>query len=106
MSEHLTRTLAAMTDVDVDVLLLGRSPNVRYVSGANQLALAGTRPFAPACVVVRGTGAVHLMTTTDEGERTTTQPGANARVPASHNRVVPATARALASRPSSTTSTS
>ena len=67
MSEHLTRTLAAMTGADVDVLLLGRSPNVRYVSGANQLALAGTRPFAPACVVVRGTGAVHLMTTTDEG---------------------------------------
>ncbi|HZP31303.1 MAG TPA: M24 family metallopeptidase [Acidimicrobiia bacterium] len=67
MREHLARTLAAMSDADVDVLLLGRSPNVRYVSGANQLALAGTRPFAPACVVVLGTGAVHLLATTDDG---------------------------------------
>jgi Xaa-Pro aminopeptidase len=67
MSEHLDRTLAAMSRDNVDVLLLGRSPNVRYVSGANQLALAGTRPFAPGCVVVRESGAVHLLSTTDDG---------------------------------------
>jgi Xaa-Pro aminopeptidase len=66
-SEHLARTLAAMSAAGVDALVLGRSANVRFVSGAEQLAIAGTRPFAPACVVVRATGAVHLMTTTDVG---------------------------------------
>ena len=41
MSDHLDRTLTAMADDNIDVLLLGRTPNVRYVSGANQLALTG-----------------------------------------------------------------
>jgi Xaa-Pro aminopeptidase len=67
MSEHLARTLDAMSAAGVDVLLLGRAPNVRYVSGANQLALTGTRPFAPGCVLVRESGAVHLMSATDDG---------------------------------------
>ena len=67
MSEHLARTLTAMADAGVDVLLLGRSPNIRYVSGANQLSLTGTRPFAPGCIVVRESGAVHLLSATDEG---------------------------------------
>ncbi|MGH9032410.1 MAG: M24 family metallopeptidase, partial [Acidimicrobiia bacterium] len=39
----------------------------RYVSGANRLSLAGTRAFAPGCAVVRRTGAVHLLSITDEG---------------------------------------
>lgn len=52
---------------DVDVLLLGREGNARFVSGATRLWLAGTRPFAPGCVVVRETGAVHLMSVTDAG---------------------------------------
>jgi Xaa-Pro aminopeptidase len=52
---------------DVDVLVLGREGNARFVSGATRLWLAGTRPFAPGCVVVRGTGAVHLMSVTDAG---------------------------------------
>jgi Xaa-Pro aminopeptidase len=67
MSEHLTRTLDAMSDADVDVLLLGRSPNVYYVAGFTQLALTGTRPYAPGCVLVRESGAIHLMSTTDDG---------------------------------------
>jgi Xaa-Pro dipeptidase len=46
---------------------LGRQANVRYVVGAPQLWVAGTRPFGPACVVVRETGAIHLLSTWDEG---------------------------------------
>jgi Xaa-Pro aminopeptidase len=56
-----------MADAGIDALVLGRAGNVRFVSDAEQLALAGTRPFAPACVVVRATGRVHLMSTTDWG---------------------------------------
>lgn len=67
MTEHLKRTLAAMERARVDVLLLGREANGRFVSGANRLWLAGTRPFAPGCAVVRETGAVHLLSITDDG---------------------------------------
>ena len=67
MPEHLGRTLSAMADAGIDALVLGRAGNITFVSGAEQLALAGTRPFAPACVVVRATGRVHLMGTTDAG---------------------------------------
>jgi len=66
-AEHQTRTRAAMADAGVDVLLLGREGNARYVSGANRLWLAGTRPFAPSCVLVGETGAVHLLSVTDDG---------------------------------------
>jgi hypothetical protein len=51
----------------VDVLLLGREGNARYVSGAQRLFLAGERAFTPGCVVVRATGAVHLLSATDFG---------------------------------------
>jgi Xaa-Pro dipeptidase len=61
------RALEQMAAHDLDVLVLGRSANVRYVSGAQQLWVAGTRPFGPACVLVRETGAVHLLSTWDEG---------------------------------------
>ena len=67
MSGHLSAALDAMATADVDVLLLGRGANIRWVSGANSLWLAGTRPFAPACTVVRSTGAVHLLSITDDG---------------------------------------
>jgi Xaa-Pro dipeptidase len=66
-AEHLARTRAAMADADVDLLVLGREANARYVSGAHRLWLAGTRPFAPGCVVVRDSGAVHLLSVTDDG---------------------------------------
>jgi Xaa-Pro aminopeptidase len=56
-----------MADADLDVLVLGRPSNIQYASGARQLWAAGLRPFAPACVVVRETGRVHLMSTWDEG---------------------------------------
>jgi Xaa-Pro aminopeptidase len=37
------------------------------VSGAPRLWTAGTRPYGPGCVLVRTTGAVHLVSTWDEG---------------------------------------
>ncbi|GBE67574.1 peptidase M24 [Mycobacterium sp. MFM001] len=61
------RALAQMEANDLDVLVLGRQANVRYVAGAPQLWVAGTRPFGPTCVVVRATGAIHLLSTWDEG---------------------------------------
>lgn len=61
------RAIAQMNAHDLDVLVLGRQANVRYVTGAPQLWVAGTRPFAPICVVVRATGEIHLNSTWDEG---------------------------------------
>ncbi len=61
------RALAQMEKHDLDVLVLGRQANVRYVSGTPQLWVAGTRPFSPSCVIVRETGAIHLLSTWDEG---------------------------------------
>jgi len=61
------RALAHMEAHDLDVLVLGRSANVRYVTGARGLWTAGTHPFAPAAVVVRATGAIHMLSTWDEG---------------------------------------
>lgn len=60
------RALAQMEAHDLDALVLGRQSNIRYVSGAQQLWVAGTRPFAPSCVLLRN-GAVHLLSTWDEG---------------------------------------
>ena len=65
--EHLDRVLEAMGERDVDLLLLGREGNARYVSGARRLWLGGTRAFAPGCAVVRETGAVHVLSVTDDG---------------------------------------
>src|SRR5882757_10504210 len=61
------RAMAQMEAFDIDVLVLGRQANVRYVTGAPQLWVAGTRPFAPICVVVRATGEIHLNSSWDEG---------------------------------------
>jgi Xaa-Pro aminopeptidase len=61
------RAMAQMEAFDLDILVLGRQANVRYVTGAPQLWVAGTRPFAPICVVVRATGEIHLNSTWDEG---------------------------------------
>jgi len=61
------RALAQMEAFDLDILVLGRQANVRYVTGAPQLWVAGTRPFAPICVMVRGTGEIHLNSSWDEG---------------------------------------
>lgn len=61
------RALAQMEAYDLNVLVLGRQANVRYVSGAPQLWVVGTRPFGPICALVRATGEIHLNTTWDEG---------------------------------------
>src|SRR6202522_4692264 len=61
------RALDQMAAHDLEVLVLGRQANVRYVSGAPQLWVAGARPFGPTCVVIRETGAIHLLSTWDEG---------------------------------------
>jgi Xaa-Pro dipeptidase len=52
---------------NLDILVLGRQANIRYVTGAPQLWIAGTRPFGPMCVVVRATGDIYLNSTADEG---------------------------------------
>ncbi len=81
--DHLERARAAMDDAGIDVLLLCREGNTRFVSGADRLWLSGTRAVAPGCIVVAETGAVHLLSTTDDGI-----PGDDARerlVPTSWN---------------------
>ncbi len=65
--ERRLRLLEAMAAAGVDVLMLGRPANVAFASGARQLWTSGTRPFAPACVVVAATGRTHLLSTWDEG---------------------------------------
>ncbi|MEB4211475.1 M24 family metallopeptidase [Mycobacterium sp. 94-17] len=61
------RALAQMAEHDLDILVLGRQANIRYVTGAPQLWIAGTRPFGPMCVLVRATGDIYLNSTDDEG---------------------------------------
>ncbi|CAA0118367.1 putative peptidase [Mycolicibacterium vanbaalenii] len=61
------RALAQMEVHDLDMLVLGRQANVRYISGAPQLWVVGTRPFGPICEFVRATGEIHLNSTWDEG---------------------------------------
>lgn len=61
------RVLAEMEAEGIDVLVLGREANARYVSGVPRLWLAGTRPFGASCVLVRETRAIHLLSTWDEG---------------------------------------
>lgn len=61
------RVLAEMEASDIDVLVVGREANARYLSGAPRLWTAGSRAFGPGCVMVRATGAVHLLSTWDEG---------------------------------------
>lgn len=61
------RVLAQMAEHDIDILVLGRQANVRYVTGAPQLWVAGTRPFGPICEVIASTGEIHLNSTWDEG---------------------------------------
>jgi Xaa-Pro aminopeptidase len=61
------RVLDEMARQGVDVLLLGREGNARYVSGARRLFLASERAFAPGCVVVRSTREVQALSNTDLG---------------------------------------
>jgi Xaa-Pro aminopeptidase len=62
---RLAACIELMERDGIDVVMLGREANARTVSDASRLWLAGTRPFSPGCVVVRRTGAVHLLANTD-----------------------------------------
>jgi Xaa-Pro dipeptidase len=62
-----SRVLAQMEAADIDVLVVGREGNARYVSGAPRLWTAGSRAFGPGCVLVRASASVHLLSTWDEG---------------------------------------
>ena len=61
------RVLDAMEAAGIDVLVVGREANARYLSGVQRLWTAGSRAFGPGCLLVRSTGAVHLLSTWDEG---------------------------------------
>jgi Xaa-Pro dipeptidase len=61
------RALAQMRAHGLDMVVLGRQANVRYVTGVPQLWVAGTRPFGPVCVLDGATGEIHLNSTWDEG---------------------------------------
>jgi Xaa-Pro aminopeptidase len=63
--DRRARLLAAMAAHRLDVLVLGRPAEVTFASGARLLWTAGSRPFGPACVVVRETGHAHLLTVSD-----------------------------------------
>src|SRR4029077_3298983 len=56
-----------MERTGTDALVLGREATARSISGANRLLLAGTRAFAPGCVLVRSEGAVHLLANSNAG---------------------------------------
>ena len=66
-AERRARALAEMEADGIDILILGREGNARYVAGAPRLWTAGSRPFTPGCVLVRATGDIHLLSTWDEG---------------------------------------
>jgi Xaa-Pro aminopeptidase len=51
----------------LDVLVLGRTPSVRYACGARLLWRPGAFPFAPLCIVVKSTQRIHLLSTWDDG---------------------------------------
>jgi Xaa-Pro dipeptidase len=61
------RVFDAMDRAGLDVLVLGRRDSVAYATGVRSLWTAGTRLFGPACVLVAGRRAVHLLSTWDEG---------------------------------------
>jgi len=65
MSE-LATVLEEMEARGVDALVLGREANSRVVADTTRLWLAGTRAFAPGCVVIRATGEVHVLANSDD----------------------------------------
>ena len=66
-NDRRRRLFDALAAEAMDALVLGRPANVRYATGARQLWRAGCAPFGPACVVVRETQRVHLLSVWDEG---------------------------------------
>ena len=62
-----SRVVAEMEAADIDIFVIGREANARYVSGTPRLWTAGSRAFGPGCVLVRSGPSVHLLSTWDEG---------------------------------------
>ena len=48
-----SRVLAEMERADIDILVIGREANARYVAGVRRLWTAGSRPFGAGCVLIR-----------------------------------------------------
>ncbi len=65
-AQRRRRVLEAMDEADVDALVLGRYPNIKYVVGHRSLWRAVLTPWAPVCVLVRRTGQVSLQASTWE----------------------------------------
>ncbi len=65
--DRQARLFRAMAEADLDVLLLGRPADIAFASGVRQLWTSGSRPFSPACVVVRADRRIHVLATWDEG---------------------------------------
>jgi Xaa-Pro aminopeptidase len=67
-AQRRARVFTAMGRQGVDVLVLGRRGNGKYVAGHRSLWRAVLTPFGPLCVVVRDTEQIHLLGTTwDDG---------------------------------------
>jgi Xaa-Pro dipeptidase len=66
-ADRRRRLFAALDAHDLDALVLGRPAEVAFATGARQLWTAGSRPFGPACVVVRATRRTHLLSVWDDG---------------------------------------
>jgi len=66
-ASELSYCIGAMGRADIDALVLGREAHARAVSDAERLWLAGTRAFAPGCIVVREPAAVHLLSNSNAG---------------------------------------
>ena len=58
---RLARVLDAMAERDLDACFLGREANARYATGVRRLWTAQSRPFVPACLVVRTRRRVELL---------------------------------------------
>lgn len=58
---RLARVLDAMAERDLDACFLAREANARYATGVRRLWTAQSRPFVPACLVVRNPPAVELL---------------------------------------------
>jgi Xaa-Pro aminopeptidase len=66
--ERRARVLSEMERDGIDVLVLGRRGNGKYVAGHRSLWRAVLTPFGPMCILVRETEQIHLMGTTwDDG---------------------------------------
>jgi Xaa-Pro aminopeptidase len=66
-TERRARLFAAMDEANLEVLILGRTSNIHYTTGARLLWRSGVFPFAPMCIVVRSTEKTHLLSCWDDG---------------------------------------